>query len=474
MAGAPLTGHRFVDPRLDPAGAVPPVSPRWGATPAGFRSAVEPDDLDGGSVIRPRADAVAFPPSDGRSGRNLSGPTASQPSGTKARRGIKRHHPIRNTIFAILGALVLIVGGGAAYLYWNINSRLDTPDISGMLDSSRPPTHQGTAAVKTPGDPWAGQAVNILVMGTDSRAGANAGISGDDNEGARSDTTFIMHVSGDRTRIDLVSIPRDVLITIPKCLEPDGTTVIPEAGWSNMGFNAAFAYGSDHGDSNSGAACTIRAVEAMSNVRIDAFVVADFAGFAAIVDSVGGVDIDLPCPVSSPEAGNLNLPAGMNHLNGDEATNYMRARKGKGLGDGSDLQRIERQHQLLMNLVNKVLGLNYFTQFSELYNFVGATADAVTTNLGSNVAELAGFAYSLKNFHLSNMTFHMIPVADAGDGVHVVLAKGRDAPIWQALIDDTPLPEDGTTVTAPTDTNANGAAAGPIAPSSESSKQQCS
>lgn len=411
----------------------------------------------------------------GRGATRAIGAPVDQPrAATKARRGIKRHHPVRNTLLSILGALVLIVGGGATYIYWNINSNLNTPDIGNLLDTSRPPTHAGTASVRTPGDPWAGQAVNILVMGTDSRAGDNANISGADGaEGARSDTTFILHVSGDRTRVDLVSIPRDILITIPKCLKPDGTTVIPEAGWSNMGFNAAFAYGALHGDSNSGAACAIRAVEAMSNVHIDAFLVADFAGFAAIVDAVGGVDIDLPCAVRSPEAGNLNLPAGINHLDGDTATNYMRARKGTGLGDGSDLQRIARQHELLLNLVNKVLNLNYFTQFSELYNFANAAAAAVTTDLGSNVAQLAGFAYSLKNFQLSNMTFHMIPVADSGDGAHVVLSKSRDAPIWQALIDDTPLPEDGTTVVAPAETAPNGSAATPIAPSSEASKRQC-
>jgi len=119
--------------------------------------------------------------------------------------------------------------------------------------------------------------MNILVMGTDSRAGANGDLTGDDPGGSRSDTTFIAHVSADRDRITFVSIPRDIFITIPDCLDGDGN-VIPEAGWMNMGFNAAYAYGVYSGGSlATGAACAIKAVEEMSNVRIDAYMVIDFS-----------------------------------------------------------------------------------------------------------------------------------------------------------------------------------------------------
>jgi len=336
-------------------------------------------------------------------------------------------------------AVVIAVAGGLTYMWFDLNGKLTQTPIGNLLDSSRPPELAPSATVMTPGDPFAGRAMNILVLGTDSREGANSSLTGDDVAGMRSDTTFIAHVSADRTRIDIVSIPRDTFITIPDCKADDGS-VIPEAGWMNMGFNAAFAYGvSDGGSLAAGAACAIRAVEAMSNVHIDAYVVVDFMGFVKVVDSIGGVDVTLLCPINSPNADHLSLPAGVNHLDGKTAVELARAREGLGLGDGSDLQRIRRQHALFEAIAAKVYDMNYVTDFPKLYNLVSAAISSVTTDIG-NLADVAGFAYSLKDFNTANLNSVMIPIADAGDGAHVVLVPSQDEPIWEALRNDTPLP----------------------------------
>jgi LCP family protein required for cell wall assembly len=259
------------------------------------------------------------------------------------------------------------------------------------------------------------------------------------SEGQRSDTTFIVHVSGDRTRVDVVSIPRDTLITIPNCTFEDGSKV-PQDGLTKQKFNSAFGYASEgKGDTASGVACTIMAVEAMSQVPIDGAIVVDFAGFAQIIDAIGGVDIWLPCAVSSPDANNLSLPAGLNHLDGDTATSYARARTGKGLGTGSDLDRIRRQQALFMAVAGKVTSMNVLTNFGTLYSFAGSVADTVTITapeLGS-IAQLAGFAYSLRGFSTSELSFNTIPIADAGDGANVVLVPAKDKVVWDALNNDT-------------------------------------
>ena len=362
-------------------------------------------------------------------------------SSAKPRHGVKKRTGLRVTLIVVI-AVVLIVAGGVAYAWFDLNGRINHEDVTPILGTERPSTFTPTTApsVKYPGDPFAGSPVNILVMGTDSREGANAGISADDAGGPRSDTTFIAHVSADRTRVDVVSIPRDTYITIPQCTDQDGN-VISEAGWANMGFNAAFAYGYEDGGSiATGAACTIRAVEEMSNVRLDAYVVVDFMGFVDVVDAVGGLDVTLLCPIYSKEAGGIDLPEGVVHIDGVQAVNLARARTGTGLGGGSDLERINRQHMLFDAILDKVYAMNYVTDFPKLYSLVAAIISSLTTDIGKNLADIAGFGFSLRNFNTSNITFITVPVSDAGNHRNVVLRASAAEPIWEALRTDTYLP----------------------------------
>jgi|GEM_PF-6282904 len=387
-------------------------------------------------------------------------PQAEIPS-DKPGKGPKRPHGKHwkaKVVLIIVLCVALVTAGLVALFYNKLNNRIDRASVDGMLPNNRPPVVASAVQQHSVGDPFAGQAQNILVIGSDSRAGANSSVSNDTDDGQRSDTTFILHVSADRTRVQVVSIPRDTLITIPQCVYPDGT-LIPQAGYTRQKFNSAFAYASSgsKGTLASGVACTIRAVEAMSNVSIDHYVVIDFAGFAQIVSAIGGVQLYLWCAVKSPDANNLSLPAGLVTLDGDTATNYARARKGQGLGDGSDLMRIQRQQALFDAVAKKVMGMNLLTNIDTLYNFLGSVADAVTTDphMGS-IADMAGFAYSLRNFSTSDLTFTTIPIQDAGDGANVVLVPNADAPIWTALATDTPIP--GQTPSPSTGAQTSGAA----------------
>jgi LCP family protein required for cell wall assembly len=384
--------------------------------------------------------------------------TATATKTAKHRRGVKI------TIIAVCAILVLTIAGIVA-LVWSLNERLNDLDIGDLLGGDRPASASASSTVRNPGDPFSGRAVNIVVMGTDSRQGAAGAYSGDGDEveGMRADTTFIAHISADRTRVDALSIPRDTFITIPECVLPDGE-LVPEAGWTEQGFNAAFASGAFTGDVGAGAACAIRAIEEMTDVRMDGFVVVDFAGFAQIVDAIGGVDICLSEAIDSPDADNLVLPAGFNHLTGALATQYARARTGDGTGDGSDLGRIDRQQVLFTAIARKALSLNIVSDFPKLYDFIGSVMDAVTTDIGG-IADLAGFAYSLRNLDMAEINFYTVPITDAWDGAHVELETEEAAPFFEALSTDVPM---ATAVTPDEDVHHNSDVNGfePVEPTS--------
>jgi len=177
--------------------------------------------------------------------------------------------------------------------------------------------------------PAAGEALNVLVLGSDARG---------DGRAARSDTMILVHVSADRRRVRAVSVPRDSLVRIPPCETAAGTALRGHTGLINSAFTAG------------GALCAVKTVESLTQVRIDRVVVIDFAGFRQMVDVLGGVRMTLSRPVRDPKAG-LRLPAGEQRLNGRQALAYVRARQG--LGDGSDLSRIKRQQQFLAALARE-------------------------------------------------------------------------------------------------------------------------
>lgn len=308
-----------------------------------------------------------------------------------------------------------------------------------------PPTPQAPA---DPDDPNAGQALNLLVMGSDSRSGENADLGGS-ADGMRSDTAIVVHVSADRTRMDLVSIPRDSHVQIPPCKFYDGTTSRSQSGR----FNAAFSTGAKNGDVGEAAACAITTVQALTGLTIDGWIVADFAGFRDMVDALGTVDICIPNDMDSDEA-ELHLTAGLHHLNGTEALALARARKGTGLGDGSDLMRMGRQQELLGAIAQKVFSMNLLTNLVQLNGFLAAATRSVSADPETgNLLNLAGLAFSLRNTPASNITFMTIPYATYPDDHNQVIWTSEADDIWSRLAADLPMVETAT----PTETTTPGA-----------------
>ena len=330
-------------------------------------------------------------------------------------------------------ALALFAASFVAIAYYDLQSQVTRIDVADMVGTDRPTR---TDAEKVPDD-YAGVAVNILVLGSDTRVGANNVDGSEGTEevaGARSDTAMILHVSADRSRIEVVSIPRDTLLPVPSCTRADGSTTYAQ---SIAMFNSAFSDGAGEGSSSediaAGAACTIKTVEQLSGVHIDEFVVVDFAGLQRMVDALDGVTVYVSDDIDDAAHTGLVLGAGCYHLDGATALQYARARYGA--GDGSDLSRIERQQNLMGAMLRTAQSKSLLSNADDLYSFARSALSTLTTSprIGS-LRTLAGLAHSIQTIGMQNVSFITMPNTLVGSRV-VPTADAED--VWDALIHDT-------------------------------------
>ena len=299
-------------------------------------------------------------------------------------------------------------------------------------------------------DSFEGRAVNILVVGTDSRNGASGNIgAGDEDEvpGLRNDSTMVIHVSADRSRVQVVSIPRDTLVDIPSCKHRDGSTSDP---MSNEMFNNAMFYGADGGNTDEdiapGIACVKATVEKMSGMPIDAFMVVNFAGFINMIDALGGIWFNIPERIED-ESASLFIDAGCWKLDGTQSLAYMRSRKGQ--GDGSDISRIGRQQQLISAMLREIQSKDYVTDSGALLTFLQAAIASVnvSSNLGDARADLTLLLNVLSKTERANIQFVTMPVEEPSwDPNRRIASEPMARNVWNALKNDQGLPV-GTTYT---------------------------
>ncbi len=224
----------------------------------------------------------------------------------------------------------------------------------------------------------------------------------------RNDTTIIMHISADRSRVELISIPRDSKVQVPDCTLNDGST---RKGWFGN-FNIAFANGGVHGHASEAAACTIKAVEKLTGIYIHQYAVVDFYGFEKMIDSIGGVPMCIPFAIKAHKS-HLNVKAGPTVLNGKQALAWARTRtvdSADGYIDGTDPQRIGRQQDLLAKVAEVILEKGILFKPDELGNFLGSGAEYMTMSPElADLKYLVGLAFSLRNLDKKNIVFVTVP-----------------------------------------------------------------
>ncbi|MFE0451329.1 LCP family protein [Streptomyces sp. NPDC058914] len=319
----------------------------------------------------------------------------------------------------------LVVGAGAAgWAYRHLNDNIKSVDIDNALGDNRPagavttPSPSGTASAT----PLPTEAVNILVLGSDSRSGTeNQELGGGDSTGARSDTAMVVHIDAGRTGATVVSIPRDTLVTRPSCPLPSGGSTAVAHGAM---FNTAYAVG--------GPVCAVKTVESMTNVRMDHFVEVDFSGFAELVDALGGVTVTTAQDIDDEDS-RLHLAAGTHHLDGTRALALARTRHG--VGDGSDLGRIGLQQTLVKALLEQISSTGLLTTPTRLYQVADAVTGSLTTDTGLNsLAELMELGQSLRGLSAENVTTVTMPVVTApSDPNRVVAREPAAGDLWTSL-----------------------------------------
>ncbi|MBC2901304.1 LCP family protein [Streptomyces cupreus] len=345
--------------------------------------------------------------------------TGDETNGDEGRRVGRRSRALRIAGLTLAGVLVL-AAGAAGWAYWQLNDNIKSVDINTALGDNRPakPTPSATATAEE----LPTEALNILVLGSDSRSGAeNQALGGGDSTGARSDTAMVVHLDAGRSEATVVSIPRDTLVTRPSCpLENGGST---EAAYNAM-FNSAYAVG--------GPVCAVKTVESLTNVRMDHYIEIDFAGFAKLVDALGGVTVTTEEDIDDEDS-HLTLEAGTHHLDGEQALALARTRHA--IGDGSDLGRIGLQQQLVKALLEQISTTDLLTDPAKLYRVADAVTGSLTTDTGlDSLTELTRLGQSLKDLSADSVTTVTMPVVPApSDRNRVVAEEPEASELWESL-----------------------------------------
>ncbi|WP_329399447.1 LCP family protein [Streptomyces melanogenes] len=402
----PAPDHRAEDePRPDTPTPPEPAGPtEAGTTDAGPKEAgpTEAGSKEAGPTEAGSTEADAAGPVEGES---------DTPDGPNARR-----HWLRWTALGV-SFLVLAAAGTGWWFYKKLdnNIRTDTTAAAELerYEKERPP-------------PGADNAQNLLLIGSDSRAGSNSRYGRDDGGSQRSDTTILLHLAADRKSATAVSLPRDLMADVPDCLKQDGTRT--KARFAQ--FNEAFEVG--------GAACTIRTVEKLSGIRVDHHMVVDFSGFKDMVDAVDGVEVCLKEPVDDRQA-HLKLPAGRQTLHGEQALGFVRARHG--FGDGSDTERMDRQQQFLGSLVRKVQSNGVLLNPTRLYPVLDAMTKSLTTDPGLNsLKDLYDLVRGMRGIPTDKVQFLTVPRRPyTYDTNRDELVQPAARQLFQQLRDDQPL-----------------------------------
>ena len=348
---------------------------------------------------------------DDRSGR-MADRTAGWPesprrgrSSRRSRTGNTRRLRVLGWISAIM-TVVVVSTSLAAYAEWrHLLGNIQKENVNGLL-GKRPPKYNS--------------ALNILLIGSDSRAGSNRKFG--TSQGARSDTMILMHISPQRNGATLISFPRDSLVSTIGCQADGMGHTGQQASQQVEMLNATFDSG--------GAPCTWKTLEALTGIHIDHFVEIDFSGFQSMVNAVGGVTVCLPEAINDP-ASKLNLTAGVHHVDGAQALAFVRERH---VGQGSDLQRIRRQQFFMASLAKQVTTSNMLGDPARLFGLANAATHSLTTDSGLDVGTLLKIAESMRGLQAKSVNMISVPVVpDAADPNRVDWAQPSANGLFNAI-----------------------------------------
>ena len=298
----------------------------------------------------------------------------------------------RHVLRWVAVGVVVILGAGtlAAYLkYRAVYDSITRVTVPSTELGQRPPQYSTTS-------------MNVLVYGDDSRNGLTPHeqyiLHTGHDQGNNTDTIMIVHISPGRHEVTVVSIPRDTMVPMFQCDSGPGYTGQQADPNSDVQINALLQIG--------GPACLWKTVEQVTGIYINHFIGIGMLGFVKVVDDLGGVNVCVPFNVNDPVSG-LDLASGEHHISGIQALAFWRTRED--IGNGSDLERIQRDQFMSAQVVKGVLGSGLLSNPLRLLSVVTDAAASMTTDSGMTVSDLVDIAESLHDLSSKNVQFITAP-----------------------------------------------------------------
>lgn len=332
------------------------------------------------------------------------------------RRDLHGRRPASRWPKAVVGALclaLLAAGGISVSAALRLRANIETTTVSGL---SKPAEDQ--------------QPVTILLIGSDGREDDDGELSG----GKRSDSMVLVHIDEDRSWISGLQIPRDTMITAPGC--PADNAGGPGFPGGLIQINGLLGYGPG---------CLVAAVEDLSGVPINHYVEIGFAGFADVVDALGGVDVCLPEALRDPKA-QLDLPAGEQRLAGRDALALARTRHA--VGDGSDLARMGHQQMVMSAIVQQVKRDGVLSRPARLYAFLDAVTSSLTVDEGlGRISTMAALGQQIADIPLEDVVFMSMPVEEYAPDPNRVQPGAEAETVFERMRNDERIDGGDTTET---------------------------
>ncbi|MFI6088984.1 LCP family protein [Streptomyces sp. NPDC051218] len=360
--------------------------------------------------------------SGGRRRRGRGGGGAGSGSGSRAPRPKRR---ILRWSATILSVLILGTAGAGYLWYQHLNDNLETDDLN--LGEHRAPAPTPNAAGQTP--------LNILLIGSDARdskenqklGGAKETFGGT----PLADVQMLLHLSADRTNMSVISMPRDTLVDIPKCTDPDGGKVY-EASTQRTMTNQTLGRG--------GPGCTVATWEKLTDIHINHFMEVDFAGVVSMADAIGGVPVCVDANIHSRDSqghgSGLKLKKGTTSVKGEQALQWLRTRYG--FDGGTDISRAKAQHMYMNSLVRELRNNAGLSSPNKLRRLAETATSALKVDDGlGTVKKLYDLSNELKKVSPERTTMTTMPFEYVG--ARVIPKPGDAEQLFRLVRDDIPL-----------------------------------
>jgi LCP family protein required for cell wall assembly len=315
-------------------------------------------------------------------------------------------------------AVVLVSGAAvAAYAAWDIGAGIasNAVDIGQDKDTAEAPSGIGELE----------GGFNMLIIGADNSANQNTSAYGK-RDVTLNDVNMLVHVAADHQSAVVVSFPRDLLVPIPECTDPDTGEVHAEQ-YSAM-INTAFAKGGEKG----GLGCAAKTIEGLTGLEVDYAAQFTFASVIQLTNALGGVEVCLADPIKDRFSG-LDLDEGVSTIQGEQALQFLRTRKA--VGDGSDLSRIALQQTYMSSLVKKLKSDGTLGDVTKLYGIAKVAAESLSlsSNL-ANINAMISMALTVRNLDLENIQLVQYPVGEAPSDPNRVVPQEETAEQLMAAI----------------------------------------